>query len=349
MKLLIVTQVIDTEHPILGFFHRWVLEFASQCEHVHVICLQAGEYDLPDNVTVHSLGKESGQTKLQYLRTFYRLIWSLRHEYDSVFVHMNQLYVLLGALVWRALRKRIGLWYAHGAVSLSLRLAVPLTHHVFTSTKEGLQVATKKRVIVGQGIDTALFKLPTQKSNSKTLRLITVGRIAASKNIETLLQACAQLKKQTIDFHFTIVGVGTIASESQYEQAMKELAHNLGLDDYVTWVGAVNQQSLPGHLQQSDIFIHDGATNSLDKTLLEAVLCGCIVVSSNPAYRTISTSHTPELLFSPKDTAQLVSILQNIHSTPALESKGTQAMQHFVITNYSMQHLISGIVGKYFI
>ena len=58
MKLLIVTQAIDSEHPILGFFHRWVEEFAKHCEHVHVICLQAGKHSLPANVTVHSLGKE---------------------------------------------------------------------------------------------------------------------------------------------------------------------------------------------------------------------------------------------------------------------------------------------------
>ncbi|MCD5381655.1 MAG: hypothetical protein LR008_03730, partial [Candidatus Pacebacteria bacterium] len=107
MKLLIITQVLDTEHPILGFFHRWVEEFAKHCEQVHVICLQEGRHDLPDNVTVHSLGKESHQTggatlkrtegtgkvvprvlsrlitKLTYILRFYKLIWQLRHEYDG--------------------------------------------------------------------------------------------------------------------------------------------------------------------------------------------------------------------------------------------------------------------------
>ena len=96
MKLLIITQVIDKNHPVLGFFHRWVEEFAVHCEHVHVICLQKGVFDLPVNVTVHSLGKEDGVSRATYLLRFYKNIWQLRHEYDSVFVHMNQLYVLLG-------------------------------------------------------------------------------------------------------------------------------------------------------------------------------------------------------------------------------------------------------------
>ena len=128
MKLLIVTQVLDKHHPILGFFHRWVEEFATHCEKVTVICLQKGEYTLPDNVIVYSLGKEIGKSRLAYLATFYKLIWKLRHEYDNVFVHMNQIYVISGAPFWRPLNKKVSLWYAHGSVSRSLKLAEKMTN-----------------------------------------------------------------------------------------------------------------------------------------------------------------------------------------------------------------------------
>jgi hypothetical protein len=168
MKLLIVAQVIDKNHPILGFFHRWVEEFAKHCEHIHIICLQKGVFDFPANVTVHSLGKEEERGKLVYLLRFYSLIWKLRHDYDQVFVHMNQIYVILGAPLWRTWSKKVGLWYAHGAVSYSLKVAVRLANIVFTSTEEGLRIATPKKVIVGQGIDTAIFQTVT-KSPSDTL------------------------------------------------------------------------------------------------------------------------------------------------------------------------------------
>ena len=60
MKLLIITQKVDRNDPILGFFHRWLEEFAKNCEQVTVICLYKREYNLPGNVKVLSLGKESG-------------------------------------------------------------------------------------------------------------------------------------------------------------------------------------------------------------------------------------------------------------------------------------------------
>lgn len=62
MRLLIVTQKVDKNDPILGFFHRWIEEFSKHCEKLTVICLQAGEFKLPANVTVLSLGKENFTT-----------------------------------------------------------------------------------------------------------------------------------------------------------------------------------------------------------------------------------------------------------------------------------------------
>ncbi len=305
MKLLIVTQVVDKNHPILGFFHRWIEEFSKHCEVVHVICLQAGEYQLPSNVYVHSLGKEQGKGRLVYLYRFYKYIWMLRHEYDQVFVHMNQLYVILGAPVWLSLGKKVGLWYAHGAVTKSLRLAVALSSIVFTSTKQGLALETKKRVIVGQGIDTKIFTQKFKEPSIK-LRLVTVGRISQSKNIETLLKACSRLKEKHASFQFQIVGVPTTVSEEMYARKMKLLVNELHLENLVQWMGSVSNYELPPLLQNSDIFIHDGSTNSLDKALLEASLCGCIVISSNPSYRALTQNLSPEYLYEHGDDEELL-------------------------------------------
>ena len=311
MKLLVITQVMDTEHPILGFFHAWVIELAKQCESIEVICLQEGTHSFPSNVRVHSLGKEAGKGRVTYVWRFFSLLWSLRHSYDNVFVHMNQIYVILGAPFWRVLGKKIGLWYAHGSVSLSLKIATVLADVIFTSTPEGFRIHTKKRVIVGQGIDTALFT-PSPKLSTDIKRLVTVGRISSSKNIDTLLRTCAALKKNGVRFHFRIVGVATTDNERLYEAEVRKLASQLNISDSIEWTGAVSNRELPPILQQSDIFIHDGATNSLDKALLEAALCGCIVVSSNPAYRSLTETVAPTLLFSSRDHEALARIIQSV-------------------------------------
>src|SRR3972149_3520538 len=97
MRLLIVTQVVDTNDSDLGFFHRWIEEFAKHCESIVVICLKEGQHRLPPTVAVYSLGK--GKTasgfqlpagrRFRYTIRFFTLLWRLRNSYDAVFVHMN--------------------------------------------------------------------------------------------------------------------------------------------------------------------------------------------------------------------------------------------------------------------
>ena len=213
MKLLIVTQVVDKNHPILGFFHRWIEEFAVHCEQVSVICLQAGAHDLPPNVQVYSLGKEEGKGRIVRLFRFYKYLWTLRHEYDRVFVHMNQIYVILGAPIWRTLSKKINLWYMHGSVSLSLKIAEKLTDKIFTGSTESFRLKSSKVVVTGHGIDTAHF---APQVVAKTTDLITVGRITKSKNLETLIDILKVLR-ETHPVTLTIVGKSVTQNEHDYE------------------------------------------------------------------------------------------------------------------------------------
>ena len=257
---------------------------------------------------------------------------------------MNQVYVILAAALWRMSGKKVGLWYAHGTVSRSLRIAVRLANMLFTSTKEGMQIDTPKRVIVGQGIDTTLFTSQQRnQSASKILQLVTVGRLAQSKNIETLLHACAELKKTTPDFHFQIIGAATTQSESAYEQTIRNLVSELQLESHITWVGGITQSELPTYLQQADIFIHDGATNSLDKTLLEAVLCGCIVISSNPAYKELTKELAPEFIFPVNDHKQLVRIIAAA-SDPKVK---VNSLMLLLRESHTITNLINNILTKY--
>ena len=101
MKLLFITQVVDKEDAVLGFVHGWLIELACIFDHIHVICLEKGSVELPANITLHSLGKEEGVSRLEYLKRFYSLVFKLRPEYDGVFVHMNSEYVILAGPLWR--------------------------------------------------------------------------------------------------------------------------------------------------------------------------------------------------------------------------------------------------------
>ena len=278
MKLLIITQVVDRDHPILGFFHRWIEEFAMHCEQVSVICLQEGTHALPKNVHVYSLGKEEGKGRLVYLWRFYKYIWTLRRDYDQVFVHMNQQYVILGAPLWHLLGKRIGLWYMHGSISPSLNVAEKLADKIFTGSPESFRLKSAKVVVTGHGIDTVRFAPQTVP---KTINLITVGRITPSKNLHTLIEALVESRKMQ-NVTLTIVGKSVTDEERHYEASLKKQVAEVCLGEAVFFKGSVAQTDLPAVLNQAKVFVTIAQNGSLDKAVLEAMACGLPVVSMAP-------------------------------------------------------------------
>ena len=69
MKLLILTQKVDANDDVLGFFVRWMDEFKKKVDKLSVICLEKGNGE-NENIPVYSLGKEKGASRVKYIKNF---------------------------------------------------------------------------------------------------------------------------------------------------------------------------------------------------------------------------------------------------------------------------------------
>lgn len=282
MRLLIVTQVVDTEDPVLGFFHAWIETFARHAEEVHVVCLKEGKHTLPENVHVHSLGKEHGTASATtYAFRFLTKAWKLRKEYDCVFVHMNPEYLMLAGPLWRMQKKRTVLWYVHKQVSLRLRLGVLFADTVLTASNESLRLSTKKRVIIGHGIPVEDIPLSTPGAFP---RLISVGRIAPVKNQLLILEAFAQMLTHLPDARLTIIGGPATKADEEYMRAVRTRAERSDLVGAVDLVGPRTHQDVLTAYRAADIFVHTSGTGSVDKVVLEALAAGIRVVTTSEAF-----------------------------------------------------------------
>jgi len=286
MRLLILTQAVDENNPILGFFIDWIKEFAKNCEFVTVICLQEGSYNLPANVKVLSLGKENGVSQIKYLYRFYKYIWQERKNYDAVFVHMNQIYVILGGWLWRLWYKKIGLWYVHKQVSHSLKLAEKIVDIIFTASAQSFRLKSKKVKVVGHGINPAIFKPAGIEKNSNVFKIITIGRIAPVKNYELLVEAAEFLLNSKLDkkIEVKIIGAPQTTDENKYLEKLKKIVADKELESTVFFPGAIPNKEIVSHLQSSDLFVNTSQTGSLDKAVLEAMACETLVVTTNEAF-----------------------------------------------------------------
>lgn len=348
VKLLIITQIIDVNDSVLGFMHGWIEEFSKKCEKLTIICLQKGEYNLPDNVKILSLGKESGYSRLKYIFRFYKYIWQERNNYDAVFVHMNSEYVVLGGLLWRLWNKEVSLWYAHGHVPFSLKIAEKLVNIIFTSTKSGCRIKSNKIKVIGQGIDVNKFKIKSPKLKVKydIFKIISIGRISPSKDYATLIKAVEILKDKGIKLSVEIIGSPATEADKIYFQELNKLIEDKNLKDKIKFIGPVANKNIVSFLQNADFFVNMGQTGSLDKAMVEAMACGLPILTCNEALEEVLGDYQEELMYPKKDYRSLAEKIEYIFSLSFEQYKIIgKDLRNIVVANHSLENLIVNIIN----
>ena len=280
MRLLIVTQAVDSEDPVLGFFVRWIEELAKRVESIEVICLKMGECNFPKNVRVHSLGKERGRaSRAAYAARFLALAWRARSDYDAVLVHMNQEYVLMAGWLWKLLGKRVYMWRNHYAGSWLTSVAAAFCTNIFCTSKHSYTAKYEKTILMPVGVDTERFA-PDERVARNPRSMLFLARMAPSKQPEVLIDALAELARTGQSFTASFVGSPLPRDEAYYE-GLKEKVRELGLADTVAFLPGVPNEEAPALYRAHEIFVNASPSGMLDKTLFEAAACGCLPLAAS--------------------------------------------------------------------
>jgi glycosyltransferase involved in cell wall biosynthesis len=358
MNLLITTQKVDRNDDLLGFFHTWIERLAARFDKVTVVCLEKGEYDLPGNVEVLSLGKK-GQVsslpaelegirparriggyqvliKVKYVWRFYRYIWQYRREYDAVLVHMNAEYVVLGGLFWKLLGKTVYLWYNHQAGKWIARLAMRIADAIFYTSPFAFSARYSKAKQMPAGVDIEVFR-PSGTTERQADSILFLGRISPVKNVETLIKAAEILDEKGVDFQLRIYG-GT--TDQAYFGKIKHMAGPLTRKQKLELAGPLPNSKTPPVYQSHSIFVNLTNSGSLDKATLEAMACGCLAVVSNRYFEDILPK---DFVFKEKDAEDLARKLGQII---AMDSGRAQEVRRANAEFARSQHSLSGLVDE---
>lgn len=119
----------------------------------------------------------------------------------------------------------------------------------------------------------------------KSLRILTVSRLAWEKRIHLGLEIAAILSKLNFEFEYTIVGQGPLLQE------LVELRNNLGLREKVHFTGWVDE--IVKYYGESDLLLHLSETESFGQVLVEARLHGLTVLTT-PCGIAIDLAKTPD-------------------------------------------------------
>jgi len=310
MKLLIITQKVDEESDVLGFFIEWIRAFAYNFDEVKVVCQAKGSYNLPESVEVVSLGKEKGRSKIFQILTFYLQASRLLTKTDAVLVHMSpEFYRALHPLNI-IFRKPVILWYAHIRVSPLAKWAIKHVDRVFTPSKESFEYDSPKVVATGHGINTEVF---TPSESKATKDILTISRISKVKRVETLIEALNILvNERGLGVKVSMYGAPARAEDGEYEESLKSLIKSYNLKDSWVWCGPVANKDAPSVYGDHKVFVTCAEDAAFGKTTLEAMACGVIAILPTRVYEEDLGEFARELYFNEDDSKMLADKIERV-------------------------------------
>lgn len=349
VKLLMITRKVDKNDALAGFAYNWVRKLGEQVDNLKVICLEKGDVSgLPNNIKVYSLGKEKGFGRWREFFNFQKLAFKLTPEVDGVFCHMNPEYTILIAPYAKLFRKKIIIWYTHKQITWKLRLASLLANKILTASKESFRINSPKTIVTGHGIDVEIFK-PSKKQDEKDemFKILSLGRISPTKDYETLIKAIdilvngQNIKKLRVN----IIGAPGLSEQKTYFEALKKMAEAMNLKQYIHFLGSVSHKNTVEHYQNSDLFINLSHTGSVDKTILEAMACGCLAITSNEAFFNILPL---KFLINQNQPEKLAQKIKYIMDMPDQEKEEIGAkFREKIKQDHNLDLLVLKIVGQF--
>ncbi len=181
------------------------------------------------------------------------------------------------------------------------------------------------------GVDPAQFTYSVRDAGTSAVKLLCVGRLSSAKAQILLVQACANLRDEGLDFSLTLVGDGP--DRARIEKAIEQLQ----LGDRIVLTGALNQAAVRAHFARADIFVLPSLAEGIPVVLMEAMSSGvpCISTPVNGIPELIQHERTG-LLATPGDLDSLTTQLRRLIREPELRRSLAQAAHTKVLANFDL-------------
>jgi glycosyltransferase involved in cell wall biosynthesis len=178
-----------------------------------------------------------------------------------------------------------------------------------SEVEQHLKVDPRKFRLIYEAVDHDLFK--PGDANAARARVAShgltkpfvlfVSSLWPYKNCEGLLRAWALARGRLGDRQLAIVGT---ARDEKYVDSLRSLAAGLGIASDVVFTGAIPLEETVPFYRAADVLVYPSFNETFGLPILEAMACGCPVVTSQ-------TSSMPEvaggaaILFDPRDPAAI--------------------------------------------
>lgn len=235
-------------------------------------------------------------------------------------------------------------WFMKGSLKQAVKKAVAMIC-VSQATADAVEAyslanyntSVKERLhVIHEGVDEVFFKAPdvatiTDIDKVESLLdmpyILTVGQISPRKNLQTVLESFSKLKDELPNHQLITVG------GNGWDYSMiKDKVKALGLEGRVHFLGYVSDDLLRLLYRRAVVFVYPSLFEGFGLTVLEAMACGCPVITSNITSLP-EVSGDAAILIEPKDfnalSDSIVRVSKNKEKREKLIAKGIQRAKTF--------------------
>lgn len=203
--------------------------------------------------------------------------------------------------------------------------------------------ANSKQIrVVYSGLDLQNTSKVFNTSESRTFKILSIGRAHWIKGYNYALDACKILKAAQFDFNYTIIG-GADNIELSYQ------LQDLDLNDNVTLTSQLPFEEVQTKIQQSDLLLLPSLKEGLANVVLEAMSLNTLVLSTDcGGMNEVITDGTNGFLTPIRDVRAMA---EKIIEIAAIADKQKRIIIHkakeHVSAHHSTQQMVRGMLELY--
>lgn len=203
----------------------------------------------------------------------------------------------------------------------------------------------KEIIVTPFGVDLSVFYPREGYKNPDCFTFGIVKKISPKYGISTLLRAFSAFKQNHSNDAVRLLIYGAGPFEEEYKLQTIEL----GLSDYVTWGGFVNNLKVPEVLSKMDVACFPSESESFGVAAVEAMACGVPVITSDaPGFTEVNEDGVTGLIVRKKSVEELVFAMETMYAMSAEErirmgKNGIERVHKYYDFNDNIRTYISAI------
>lgn len=318
---------------------RWAEYFVDQGDEVHIITYEPPKKELQE-VAVHVIRSIFNNLYLDFLPRhlkMYLLVHKIKPDilhahfiskfgFHAAFLGYRPLIMsawggdILVVPYWSKL-----LWYFTGISLRRADMIYGVSRDICGKIVSDFMVPSARVKVVPFGVDTNIFHPLVNKKapDDNNLVVLSNRNFLEVYNIETLINSIPLVVEKNPNIKFVIKGTGP------FEVSLKSLVLELGVSEYVTFIGWVDYKEMAELLHNCDIYVSTALSDGTPVSVLEAMACAkaCIVTDVGGVSEWIEDGVNGCLL-TPKNPKELAQKILGLAADPIKREKlGKNASQ----------------------